>query len=148
MRFPEIRPGPALRLAGKTPEAIPCTRKAGMNITARLVQPAALNQVMQANQFGIAGMHRQALVRRAVGMGRTERQSLPDSETTGGKEIDKAQRLPAKLPVPGLPGQRCRVQQYPCPALCQRIVHYSCLWGRLSVKAMRDLAPGCRRFSR
>ena len=79
-----------------------------MDITPGVIQPATRDQVMQANQFGVAGMYGQALVRRAVGMGRAERQGLPDSETAGSEEIDIAQRLPAEFPVPGLPGTEPR----------------------------------------
>ena len=67
-------------------------------------QPADFNQILKANQSGVAGMHRHALIRGTVRMRRPQWQHLPDADASCLQEINKVSRILANSTLPSRAG--------------------------------------------
>ncbi len=89
----------------------------------RGVQPTGLNHILDADERGIAGVQREALIRRTVVVRRPHRQGLPYAVARRREKIHEAIGLGAQGAATRRTGQRRDVQQYPGPPLQQWIIH-------------------------
>ena len=90
-----------------------CKRATAIRPQQRCITPSSAGQIIQINQERVPRMRREALIRRAVAMGRINGERLPDGHAGRDQKINEPVGRRSQVPVMETPRKRCDMEENP-----------------------------------